>query len=63
MHIENKVRVAPRVFWTQIITGKKENQENGMYGLNSGKYTDISDFDDSGDARNAERHVHCCVTY
>lgn len=28
---------------------KERKQENGIHGLNSGKYTDISDFDDSGE--------------
>lgn len=36
----------------EIITGEKENQENGNFDLNfltvkSGEYSDISDFDDS----------------
>jgi hypothetical protein len=34
-----------RVFWTQIITRENENQEKVV----SGKYTDISDLDDSGE--------------
>jgi hypothetical protein len=38
------------VFWTKIITGEKENQENGIYDSGVGEiYRYISDLDDSGE--------------
>jgi hypothetical protein len=37
MHLANEVPMIPTVFWTQIITREKENQENGIYDCGVGE--------------------------
>ena len=55
--------MVPTVFWTQIITGEKENQEKGIDDSVVGKlYRYIGFRRLWWNTRDAERHLHCCVT-